>query len=166
MKTDDNLKSAFAGESQANRRYIAFSKKAEQEGFSQIAKLFRAASDAETVHALNHLRVMKEVSTTSDNLKAARDGEVYEHNIMYPDFIKDAEVENRKDAITTFNYANKVEKVHSELYIKAIEAVESGKDLISADIYVCQICGYTVEVEAPDVCPICGSLKNQFKKID
>ncbi len=165
MKSDDNLKTAFAGESQANRKYIAFSRKAEQDGFPQVAKLFMAASEAETVHALNHLRVLKEVGSTSDNLKAAKNGEVYEHNIMYPDFIKEAESENRNDAKMTFDYANKVEKVHAGLYQEAIEAVESDKDLEVADYSVCQICGYTVKGEAPDVCPICGSVKERFKKV-
>ena len=165
MKSDDNLKIAFAGESQANRKYIAFSRKAEQDGFPQVAKLFMAASEAETVHALNHLRVLKEVGSTSDNLKAAKNGEVYEHNIMYPDFIKEAESENRNDAKMTFDYANKVEKVHAGLYQEALEAVESGKDLEVADYSVCQTCGYTVKGEAPDVCPICGSVKERFKKV-
>ena len=164
MKTDENLKAAFAGESQANRKYIAFSRKAEQEGYQQVAKLFRAAAEAETVHALNHLRVIGEISETSDNLKAAKKGEVYENTIMYPDFIKDAESESRKKAIITFTYANKVEKVHSQLYQKAIEAVLTGKDLEKTDYFVCQTCGYTVGEDAPDVCPICGALKTQFKK--
>ncbi len=165
MKSDDNLKTAFAGESQANRKYIAFSIKAEQDGFPQVAKLFMAASEAETVHALNHLRVLKEVGSTSDNLKAAKNGEVYEHTIMYPDFVKEAESENRNDAKTTFDYANKVEKVHEGLYQEALDAVESGKDLEVADYSVCQTCGYTVKGEVPDVCPICGSVKERFKKV-
>ena len=165
MKSDDNLKTAFAGESQANRKYIAFSRKAEQDGFPQVAKLFIAASEAETVHALNHLRVLKEVGSTSDNLKAAKSGEAYEHTTMYPDFIKEAESENRNDAKRTFDYANKVEKVHAGLYQEALEAVESGKDLEIADYSVCQTCGYTVKGEAPDVCPICGSVKERFKKV-
>lgn len=164
MKTDENLKAAFAGESQANRRYTAFSKKAETDGFPQVAKLFRAAAEAETVHALNHLRVMKEIGSTIDNLKVAAEGEVYEHSKMYPEFIKVAESENRNDAKGTFNYANEVEKVHARLYQNAITAIESGKDLLPIDYYVCQVCGYTAEGEAPDACPVCGSLKKQFKK--
>ena len=166
MKTDENLKTAFAGESQANRKYIAFSRKAEQEGYPQIAKLFRAAAEAETVHALNHLRVIDEIGTTSDNLKAAKNGEVYENTIMYPDFIKEAESEGQKKAIITFNFANKVEKVHSQLYQKAIEVIMTGKDLERTDYFVCQTCGYTVEKNAPEVCPICGASKTQFKKIN
>ncbi|KON27072.1 rubrerythrin [miscellaneous Crenarchaeota group archaeon SMTZ-80] len=164
MKTDENLKAAFAGESQANRKYIAFSRKAEKEGYLQVAKLFRAAAEAETVHALNHFRVIGEISATSDNLKAAKKGEVYENTIMYPDFIKDAESESRKKAIITFTYANKVEKVHSQLYQKAIEAVQTGKDLEKTDYFVCQTCGYTVGKDAPEVCPVCGALQTQFKK--
>ena len=165
MKSDDNLKAAFAGESQANRKYTAFSRKAEQEGFAQVARLFKATAEAETVHALNHLRTMKEVRSTIDNLNAAMEGEIYEHNKMYPEFIKVAESENRVDAKKTFDYANKVEKIHAELYQEAIETVKTGKDLPATDYYVCQICGYTVKGEAPDKCPICGSLKNQFKKV-
>ena len=111
MKTNDNLRVAFAGESQANRRYDAFAGKAEQEGFAQVAKLFRAAAKAETIHALNHLRTLKEVGPTNDNLKAAKDGEIYEHTKMYPEFIEIAESENRGDAKVTFDHANKVEKV-------------------------------------------------------
>jgi rubrerythrin len=163
MKTDDNLQAAFAGESQANRKYTAFSIKAEQEGFSQIAKLFRAVSEAETVHALNHFRTMKGVKSTLDNLNTALDGEVYEHNKMYPEFIKDADSENRNDGKITFSYANQVEKIHAELYQEAITAVKSGKDIQSSDYYICQTCGYTTK-EAPDVCPVCGSMKQQFKK--
>jgi rubrerythrin len=164
MKTDDNLKAAFAGESQANRKYTAFAIKAEQEGFSQVAKLFKAAADAETVHALNHLRTLKEVGSTIENLKVAKEGETYEFKEMYPDFIKNAEEENRADAKLTFDYANKVEEVHAQLYQEAIEAVESGKDLPDSDLFVCQTCGYTAK-EAPDVCPVCSSPKERFKKI-
>jgi rubrerythrin len=165
MKTNDNLKAAFAGESQANRRYTAFAKKAEQEGFTQVARLFRAAAEAETVHALNHLRTMKEVESTIENLKTALDGEVHEHKEMYPEFIKIAESENRGDAKVTFNYANEVEKVHAGLYKNAIEAVESGKDLQEKDYFICPICGYTADGEAPDKCPVCGTFKKDFKEI-
>ncbi len=165
MKTDDNLKTAFAGESQANRRYTAFAKKAEQEGFAQVAKLFRAAAEAETVHALNHLRTMKEVGSTIDNLKAAKRGEVYEHTKMYPEFIEVAESENRNDAKVTFDDANKVEKIHAGLYQEAIEALESGRVLPASDYFVCQICGNTVKGEAPHKCPICGAPKERFHKV-
>ncbi len=166
MKTDDNLKVAFAGESQANRKYTAFAKKAEQENFIQVARLFKAVAEAETVHALNHLRTMKEIGTTMDNLKAANGGEVYEHTKMYPEFIKIADSENMADAKVTFDYANKVEKIHAGLYKEAIEAVDSGKDLPASDYFVCQICGNTVKENAPDNCPICGAPKERFNKID
>ncbi len=165
MKTDDNLKAAFSGESQANRKYTAFSRKAEQDGFPQIAKFFRAAAEAETVHALNHLRTMKGIGSTADNLRAAKEGEVYEHSQMYPEFIKTAESEKRIDAKVTFDYANQVEKIHAGFYQEAIDATKAGKDLSTADYYVCQVCGNTVKEEAPDKCPICGAAKNQFKKI-
>ena len=163
MKTDDNLKEAFAGESQASRKYAAFSKKAEQEGYVQIAKFFRAAAEAETVHASNHLRVMKGIGTTLDNAKAAKDGEVYEHTQMYPDFMKAADTDNRKDAHVTFHYANETEKKHAEFYQKTIEALASGRDLAKTEYFVCQTCGYTVEGEPPEVCPVCGSPKNMYK---
>jgi len=165
MKSDDNLQAAFAGESQANRKYTAFSRKAESEGHVQVAKLFRAAAESETVHALNHLRVMKGIGTTLDNLKAAMEGEVYEHTKMYPEFIQVSESENRSDARLTFHYANEAEKRHAKFYQDAAEAVRSGKDLPAVEYFVCQTCGFTTEKEAPDKCPVCGSLKRQFKRI-
>jgi rubrerythrin len=166
MKTDDNLKVAFAGESQANRKYTAFSRKAGQEGLPNVAKLFRAAAEAETVHALSHLKTMKGVGSTTDNLKAAIEGEVYEHTQMYPEFIKVAESEKRIDARVTFDNANKVEQIHAELYQEAINAVKTGKDLPPTEYYVCQVCGNTVKGQPPDKCPICGAPKNQFKKVE
>jgi len=165
MKTDEGLKEAFAGESQANRKYTAFSKKAETDGFPQVAKLFRAAAEAETVHALNHLRVMKGVGPTLDNLKAALEGEVYEHTKMYPEFIAASESEKRNDARQSFHYANEVEKRHAGLYNKAIEAVKSGKDLPPLDIFVCPVCGNTFRGAPPDKCPICGASKDLFKRV-
>ena len=165
MNSDDNLQAAFAGESQANRKYTAFSRKAEQEGFVQVARLFRATADSETVHALTHLRVMKGIGSTIDNLKVALEGEVYEHTKMYPEFMQTANSENRNDARLTFNYANEAEKEHAKLYQEAIEAVKSGKDLQQVDYFVCQTCGFTVKNDAPDKCPVCGSPKNRFNKI-
>ncbi|MCW3982634.1 MAG: rubrerythrin family protein [Candidatus Bathyarchaeota archaeon] len=164
-KTDENLKAAFAGESQANRMYLAFAKAAEQEGFPQIAKLFKAAAEAETVHAHNHLRVMGKVKSTPENLEAAVSGETYEFKTMYPQFIEDAKAEGNKKALQSFDYANKVEQVHAGLYQKAIEAAKTKKDLPSADIYVCPVCGDTFEGTAPDKCPICGTPKAKFTKI-
>jgi rubrerythrin len=166
MATNDNLKTAFAGESQANRKYLAFAKKAEQEGFFQVAKLFRAAADAETVHALNHFNVMKGIKATADNLKAAITGETDEFMVMYPKMIAEAEAEKNSAAKMSFSGANAVEKEHAELYKKAAMYVNKGKDMDKTDIYVCQVCGHTVEGNAPDNCPICGSPKKVFKRIE
>lgn len=162
-KTTKNLQDAFAGESQANRKYLAFAKKAEEEGFMQIAKLFRAAAEAETVHAHNHLREMGGIRTTKENLQEAINGESYEFQKMYPQMIKDAEAEGQKGALKSFNFANEVEKIHADLYKKAVENL--GKNP-SVDYHVCQVCGNTVEGEPPDRCPICGANKKMFKKVD
>ena len=162
-KTEQNLKDAFAGESQANRKYLAFAKKAEAEGFKQVARLFRAAAEAETVHAHNHLKELGGIKGTKENLQEAIDGESYEFQKMYPQMIKDAEAEGNKGALRSFNYANDVEKIHAALYKKALENLGKSPD---ADMYVCQVCGYTVEGEAPDECPVCKAKKQSFKKID
>ncbi|MFP4176584.1 MAG: rubrerythrin family protein [Planctomycetota bacterium] len=165
-KTEKDLKEAFAGESQANRKYTAFARKAEDDGLPQVARLFRAAARAETVHALNHLDVMGGVNETLDNLKEASEGEAAEFENMYPDFLKDAEDEGDDDAYTTFDYANQVEEIHHRMYNEAIEAVQNGEDLPETDLFVCKGCGNTVEGEVPDECPICGSPKSWFMKID
>jgi rubrerythrin len=162
-KSYDDLMAAFAGESQANRKYLAFAKKADEDGFAQVAKLFRAAAHAETVHAHNHLRAAGEVKTTEENLKAAIAGEHYENTDMYPAFIKDAEADGDKKALRSFNYANEVEKVHEQLYKDALAAL--GKPGETYDYYICPICGYTHARVAPDVCPVCGALKEKFEKI-
>jgi len=162
-KTEQNLKDAFAGESQANRKYLAFAKKAEAEGFKQVARLFRAAAEAETVHAHNHLKELGGIKSTKENLQEAINGESYEFQKMYPQMIKDAEAEGIKGALRSFNYANDVEKIHAALYKKALENLGKSPD---ADMYVCQVCGYTVEGEAPDECPVCKAKKQSFKKID
>ena len=164
-KTDDNLKAAFAGESQANRMYLAFAKKADEEGFTQIAKLFRAAAEAETVHALNHLRVMGQVKATSDNLGTAVSGETYEFKKMYPEFIEDAKKEGNKQAQQSFDYANKVEQIHAGLYQKALDALKTKSQPAKADIWVCPVCGNTFEGSAPDICPICATPKAKFMPI-
>jgi rubrerythrin len=161
--TEKNLQDAFAGESQANRKYLAFAKKAEAEGFTQAAKLFRAEAAAETIHAHNHLREMGVVKSTRDNLLAAISGESYEFQKMYPQMIADAQAEGNSKALQSFNYANEVEKVHAALYQKALDTL--GKNVVT-DYYVCQVCGYTAEGEAPDVCPVCGSKKQAFKKAE
>jgi rubrerythrin len=164
-KTDENLKAAFAGESQANRMYLAFAKKAEEEGLTQIAKLFKAAAEAETVHALNHLRVMGKVGSTDDNLGTAVSGETYEFKSMYPQMIEDAKAEGNKKALQSFDYANKVEQIHANLYQKALDALKNKKALPTADIYVCPVCGNTFEGKSPDICPICATPKDKFIKI-
>lgn len=166
-KSEKNLQTAFAGESQANRKYLAFAKKAEQDGFPQIAKVFRAAAAAETVHAHNHLRTMGGIKTTEENIKAAIEGEHYEFTKMYPEFLEDAKEENNKAAERTFNYANEVEKVHHRLYKKALEAAESRKDLEKKNLYVCSVCGYTHEgSEPPEECPVCKAKKKAFNEIE
>lgn len=160
--TLDNLKEAFAGESQANRTYLAFAKKAEEEGYPQAARLFRAAAEAETVHAHNHLNVIGKVKSTLENLKAAYEGEHDEFTSMYPAFIEQAKKEGNNDALQTFYWANEVEKVHGNLYKQAIDNLKSLKD---ANYYVCQRCGYTAEENAPDQCPVCGAKKETFKLV-
>ena len=165
-KTEENLKMAFAGESQANRKYLAFAEKAEKEGFPQVAKVFRAAAAAETVHAHNHLKALGGIKSTKENIQEAIDGEHHEFTNMYPEFIENAKKEGNKDAERSFNYANEVEKVHHKLYKVAFEAIEDGKDLKKKDIYICPVCGYTHEGDPPEKCPVCGAVKKVFKKID
>ncbi|MCL5986771.1 MAG: rubrerythrin family protein [Actinobacteria bacterium] len=162
-KTLENLKAAFAGESQANRKYLAFAKKADEENFSQVARLFRAAAEAETVHAHAHLRVMNGVKSTKENLNEAIGGETHEFTRMYPQMIGDAKNENDQRAFRSFDHANKVEKIHAELYKKALDNLGNNPEL---KYYVCQVCGNTVEKEAPDRCPICGSPKSMFREIE
>jgi rubrerythrin len=162
-KSEEDLKEAFAGESQANRKYLAFAKKAEQEGYKQAAKLFRAAADAETVHAHSHLRQMGGVRSTRENLDEALNGEVFEFQKMYPAMIEDAKAEGNKGALMSFDYANQVEKIHADLYKKALDNLGSNQE---TDYYVCQVCGMTVEGEAPDKCPVCGAPKASFKKTE
>lgn len=165
-KSEENLMAAFAGESQANRKYLAFAEKADKDGFPQVAKLFRAAAAAETVHAHSHLRVLGGIKSTKENLQAAVEGEHHEFTKMYPEFIEEAKAEENKGANRTFTYANEVEKIHHKLYESALRAVDDGKDLEKNDIYICPVCGYTHEGEPPDKCPVCGAVKKVFRKID
>ena len=165
MATKENLQDAFAGESQANRKYLAFAKKAEADGYPQIAKLFRAAAEAETVHAHAHFRVMKGVGSTLENLQAAIAGEGYEHEKMYPDFLKAAEAEKQQAAIISFKNALAVEGTHHNLYSDALATLKAGKDLSAASIYVCPVCGHTVIGGAPDKCPVCGAAKDKFFEV-
>jgi len=162
-KTEKNLAEAFAGESQANRKYLAFAKKADEEGLTQVARLFRAAAAAETVHAHGHLKNMGGIGSTDANLREAIDGEVHEFTNMYPQMIEDAKEEGSKAAQMGFTYANAVEEIHAGLYKKALSAM---KDLAETSYYVCDVCGNTVEGEAPDKCPICGVGRDHFMKID
>jgi rubrerythrin len=164
-KTVENLRGAFAGESQANRRYLAFARKAEEEGLPQAAKLFRAAAEAETVHALNHLRILGEIKPTLENLDAAVSGETFEYKTMYPDYLSRAKQEENHQAVWSFDVANKVEQVHAGLFSRAVEALRTKKELAKVDYYVCSVCGNTVEDAAPEKCPICGSPKTKFFKV-
>jgi rubrerythrin len=165
MASIDNLKAAFAGESQANRKYLAFAKQADIDGKPQIAKLFRAAAEAETVHAHAHLRVMNGVGKTADNVQAAIDGEGHEYMVMYPEFVGTAKKEGNQGALKSFEFAMAVEKIHHDLYGKAAEALKNGKDLAPARIFVCPVCGNTVLEAAPDKCPICGVPGSKFSEI-
>jgi rubrerythrin len=162
-KSEKNLKDAFAGESQANRTYLAFAKKADQEGHKQVAKLFRAAAEAETVHAHNHLREIGTIKSTKENLEYAMAGEIHEFKSMYPQMIEDAKAENVQGALKSFTYANDVEKIHADLYKKALDTL--GKET-PVEYYVCQVCGMTVENAPPDECPVCKSKKQAFKKME
>jgi rubrerythrin len=163
VSTTDNLKEAFAGESQANRKYLAFAKKADEEGYPQVARLFRAAADAETVHAHAHLRVLGGINGTTDNLKEAIGGETHEFKSMYPKMIEEAKAEGNSAAEMSFSNANAVEEIHAGLYQKALDNLGKNE---TVDIYVCQVCGNTVEGEAPDRCPVCGAPKAKFNLID
>ncbi len=163
-KTDENLRTAFAGESQANRLYLAFAKKAEEEGYTQVAKLFKAAAEAETIHALNHVRITGNVKTTFDNLNTALKGETEEFKKMYPEFLEVAKKENNKQAEWSFDVANKVEQIHASLYQKAIDVMKNKKEIVETDYYVCSVCGNTIEGSPPDRCPICGAPRDKFFK--
>jgi len=163
-KTEQNLKDAFAGESQANRKYLAFAQKADDEGYPQIARLFRAAAEAETVHALAHLKTLGAIGSTAENLQTAVDGETHEFKKMYPEMIATAEADGDKKALRTFTYANEVEKVHAELYQNALDNMDTPRDVKC--YYVCSVCGYTAENEAPDQCPVCKAVAKAFKRID
>jgi rubrerythrin len=161
-QTEKNLKDAFAGESQANRKYLAFAKKAEQEGFKQVAKLFRAAAEAETVHAHAHLRVLGGIKSTKENIQEAIAGETHEFKKMYPEMLAKAKAESQKQAEINFDYANQVEKIHAALYENALANLGKNKEV---DYCVCPVCGNTVETKAPDACPICDTPGSKFIKI-
>ncbi|MCL5123122.1 MAG: rubrerythrin family protein [Deltaproteobacteria bacterium] len=161
-KTDENLKQAFAGECQASVRYMAFAEKAEVDGFPGLAKLFRAASKAEMVHALSHLRASRVVNETAANLEAAVEGETFEFKQMYPAMVKDAVQENEIDARHSFEYAMSIEMVHAKLFKKAMEEEILNSE---ANYYVCPVCGHTVRGKAPKKCPYCGVDEKKFIEI-
>jgi len=161
-QSEKNLREAFAGESQANRRYLAFAKKAEEEGYKQVAKLFRAAAEAETVHAHAHLRVLGGIKGTRENVQEAIAGETHEFKKMYPEFLAKAKQEGIKPAEISFDYANQVEQIHAALYEKALANLGKNE---AVDYYVCPVCGNTVEGKAPDECPICGTAGSKFIKV-
>jgi rubrerythrin len=162
--TQENLAVAFAGESQANRKYLAFAQAAEKEGFAQIARLFRAAADAETIHAHAHLRNMGGVGTTLENLKAAVAGETYEYTEMYPPMVEQAKAEGHR-ARTMLGFANEAEKVHARLFAEALAALQAGKDLSKMDVYLCPVCGDVEFGEPPEKCPICGAPASKYVKV-
>ncbi len=163
-KSEDALKEAFAGESQANRKYLAFAAKADAEGFSQAARLFRAAAEAETVHAHAHLRAMKGIRSTKENLMEAVAGETHEFKSMYPAMIESAKAEGNKEAERSFHFANEVEKIHAGLYQQMLDSLDTAKDAYS--YYVCPVCGFTAEKAAPETCPVCGAKGKMFRKVD
>lgn len=165
MTTEQNLQEAFAGESQANRTYAVFAAQAESEGYRNVAKLYRAASEAEAIHARKLFNVQGRVSTTSENLKKSVDGEVHEFKAMYPAFVREAEMEKKSEAITAFTYAMRAEEVHAGLYEKALLAVQGGRDLNQGKISICTICGNIFLGEPPEKCPICSVFRKKFQEI-
>jgi rubrerythrin len=162
--TDSNLKDAFAGESQANRKYLAFARKAEQEGFSNVARLFRTAAEAETIHALGHFSAMGGVGSTADNLRAAVAGETYECTEMYPPMLQQAIADDHRGK-RMFGYAMKAEAIHAKLYQMALEAVSQGRDLVETHFYLCPVCGHIELGTAPATCPICGTKAEKFVEV-
>ena len=163
LKTMEDLKTAFAGESQANRKYLAFAKKADEEGYHQVARLFRAAAHGETIHALRHFRNMGEIKSTKENLEAAIAGETYEFTEMYPPFVEDAKAEGDKPAEKGFADANAVEQIHAKLYKEALENL--GKPGEEFDYYVFPVCGYVHAKGAPERCPVCNAPGSKFEKM-
>lgn len=166
MATLENLQEAFAGESQASRKYLAFAKKAEADGYPQVAKLFRAAAGAERVHAHAHFRVMGGVKGTAENLQSAIEGEGFEFQEMYPKFVQEAEAEANQPALVTFRNAMAVEEIHHGLYSDALQAVQEGSDLPASRMFICGICGNTVSGRAPERCPICNAPAARFAEVE
>ena len=162
--TEENLKAAFAGESQAHMKYLNFADKAEKEGKPNVARLFQAASFAEQIHASNHLKALEGVQGTAANLGAAHGGETFEIDQMYPAYMKVAEAQGEQKALRSMTWAIAAEKVHAKLYADAKQSVEAGQDAAAVDIWVCTACGFTMEGVPPDKCPVCGASKEKFRK--
>jgi rubrerythrin len=162
--TQKNLSDAFAGESQAHMKYLAFADKAEKEGHKDVARLFRAIAYAEQVHATNHLKELGLLNDTKENLLAAREGENFEIEEMYPAYKAVAELQEEKGALRSINYALEAEKIHRELYDNVKKELENGKEVKLDKIYICPVCGYTVVGEVPEKCPVCGAPKSSFKE--
>ena len=165
MATTENAQEALSGESQANRKYLAFSEKAAEEGFKNVAVLYKAASEAEAIHAKKLLKVLGTIGPTAKNLEMSVEGETHEYTVMYPEFVKAAESEKRSDAVLAFTHAMKAEEVHAGLYKKALAAVKSGSDLGREKVFLCPVCGNIETGKAPDKCPICGVFGKQFREI-
>ena len=162
--TQENLSAAFSGESQAHIKYSNFAERAEKEGFSNVARLFQATSFAEQVHASNHLKALEGIQSTAANLGSAIGGEMFEVDQMYPAYMAVAEKQGEKKALRSMTWAVEAEKVHAKLYGDAKQSVETGKDMVAVDIWVCTACGFTMEGLPPDKCPVCGSPKDKFRK--
>jgi len=161
--TQENLKEAFAGESMANRKYLAFAQQAEKDGFKNVATLFRATAEAETIHAIAHFHAMDGVKSTLENLQYAISGETYEHNEMYPPMYEQAEKDGHK-AKRMFKWAMEVERIHAELYKAAMEAVKAGKD-IECEVWLCPTCGHLEFKNPPEKCPVCNLPGTKYQKI-
>lgn len=162
--TQENLKGAFAGESQANQKYLAFAKEAEREGFDNVAKLFRTTAMAERIHAEGHLSALGGISSTAENLQAAIGGETYEHTEMYPPMLEQAEADGHP-AKRMFAFALEAEKVHAVLYQKALEAVRNGQDITASEVWLCPICGHVELGNPPEKCPICGAKASVYVQV-
>jgi len=165
MTTQENAMEAFAGESQANRKYLAFSEKAAADGFRNIATLYKAASEAEAIHAKKLMKVLGTIDSTEKNLDGSIEGETHEYTSMYPAFVREAEAERKSDAVLAFTYAMKAEEVHAGLYKKALAALKAGHDLGREKIFLCPVCGNIEIGKVPDKCPICGVFAKQFTEI-
>lgn len=165
-QTTKNLKEAYAGESQASRRYLAFARKADEEGFGNLARLFRAIAESETIHAINHLKCVKGVQSSLENAEEAWKGEKEEYTGMYPMFMEQAKRDVNNDALKTFYWANEAEKVHADFYEMAIASLKQGKDIQLETMHVCTVCGYTQEGDLPEKCPVCGESRDKFVRAD